>query len=292
EVFAMSVLGELAFHHLVEVDDGDGDVGPAEQPCCGKPTLTSDEGAVRANHNGVQQPHLVYVGSETCDVAQVFAVTLADLDVGKGSDDLMRAAAFHLATRRRNSGIGPGSLPTNFTGTNSRACSALTGCVVILRARSAQAFKASAAASCISRVIVRPARSSMRAPRAASSARNRKPRIRTEGSRVRSTGAKFPSSSRKLSSSSTSTGSTTATARLAEGLASSAFSPPRGGEPRLRSRFMLSALPMRTCSTVLRPSAICISSEARDLPMPILVLSSSSHLLQVPEWLALSVFKC
>ena len=47
----------------------------------------------------------------------------------------------------------------------------------------------------------------------------------------------------------------------------------------------------RTCLVVLVPSAIAINSDARDLPMPILVLSNSSHSAHEPLCCSLSVLR-
>src|SRR6516165_8012513 len=77
-------------------------------------------------------------------------------------------------------------------------------------------------------------------------------------------------------------------ARSAQSLLSPLWRPPEAAIQRA----VFQHLAARDCSTVFVPSAICINSDARDLPMPAFSLTSASHSAQVPSCSALSVFRC
>src|SRR5262249_10926964 len=55
---------------------------------------------------------------------------------------------------------------------------------------------------------------------------------------------------------------------------------------------LVSFFSARSSASVLRPSAICISSDARPVLMPILILSNVSHSAQLPACSFLSVARC
>jgi hypothetical protein len=85
---AHGVLGKLAAHDGVKVDDGDRNVGPAELLGGPQSALAGDQRAVWADDDGVQHPKVRHGGGKRGEVAKLAADALTD-------DDRVDAAPNH-----------------------------------------------------------------------------------------------------------------------------------------------------------------------------------------------------
>ena len=81
-VLSLAILGELALHDLVEVDDRDRHLTPPQERARREPTLARDQDVAGGDDDRVQQPDLGDVGRQPFDVAEITPVTDADVDGG------------------------------------------------------------------------------------------------------------------------------------------------------------------------------------------------------------------
>jgi hypothetical protein len=75
----VDILGELPPHDLIQIDDPDGDFGPAQRLRCLDPTPPDDQGAVGADDGGMQETEVGDVGGQGVDVTKVVAEPVAPI---------------------------------------------------------------------------------------------------------------------------------------------------------------------------------------------------------------------
>jgi hypothetical protein len=84
EVLALGVFSEFAADDIVEVDDGDRHLFPAERLDGAEPALAGNQHTVGANDDGVQQPKLRDAPRQAVDVTHIAAMTIPDPDFRDG----------------------------------------------------------------------------------------------------------------------------------------------------------------------------------------------------------------
>src|SRR3984893_5234100 len=80
EVFAICVLGQLAPHHLIEINHGDGYLGPSQLATGDQAAPASDQSSVRRYDNRVKQSDAGDASRETVDITHRATMPVANFN--------------------------------------------------------------------------------------------------------------------------------------------------------------------------------------------------------------------